>query len=112
MATKTTIQNRTPAEIDVDGRHDEPKRTHAQDSHAPTHDGPAMDLKPIGTGKVILFAIVFVILFVILFFLGYWPAIHNRHLADAAAQQATDNRPMVDVARPHAPTHLPALQLP
>ena len=117
MATDTTHDTRT-ANIDVDGRHDQPKADRNGDHHeqkddqAHGHDGPQMDLEPIGTGKVILFAVVFIVLFALLFVLGYWPVIRQRNLANADANAAADTRPVVDIAKPHAPTKLPALELP
>jgi len=111
-----TTTNTDRPDLNVDGRHDEPKKIMDQ-SHPSTdahggHDGPAMDLKPIGTGKVVLFGVIFVALFALLFFLGYWPEIKQRGLAEKSAEGATDTKPIVDIAKPHAPADLPALQLP
>lgn len=76
------------------------------------HEGLHMDLKPIGTGKVILFAIIFVVLFALLFVVGYQPFTKSHELAAKQSEAAENDKPLVDIAMPKPPENLPALELP
>lgn len=113
MATETIEK---PTDLNIDGRHDQPKAemkdAEKRKEDKPHQEGPQLDLKPIGTGKVILFGVIFVVLFALLFLVGRRPYMKQRELADADAKKATDDRPIVDVAMPRPPTKMPALELP
>lgn len=85
---------------------------HAVPNTGNNHEGPKMDLKPIETGKVVLFAVIFFVLFAALFVVGFLPRHHAQAQADNEVAEQADAKPVVGVARPKPPAKYPTLEVP
>jgi RND family efflux transporter MFP subunit len=91
---------------------DEPAKELHKPQEGHGHDGPVMDLKPIGTVPALVMIGAFVALLIGLFVVGYLP--HRARLAriEEEAAKKTDAKPVVNVVQPKQQKIIPSLSLP
>lgn len=75
-------------------------------------EGPRLDLKPMGTGTVLLLAVAFAGLLGAMFAIGYFPDAHRQKEVNETARRAASAKPVVAATQPWRPKAETALSLP